>query len=316
MLTELNLKLFTLNRLKGVGPATLDKLAALPTFASASISDLAKSNSKLGKALDRPNAWDAAVASAEAEIDACSRLGARIVCSLDEEYPQLLRRTPDRPFFLYVLGHWADDPSRSIAVIGTRQPTEHGKLVAERLTDYLVDDHWSIVSGLAIGCDAVAHQRAVAKNGHTIAVLAHGLHTIAPKQHQDLAHQIVDKGGALVTEYGFGVEPFAPQFVKRDRIQAGLARGVVMIQSDHKGGSLHASRAAVGYQRLLAVPYPTERDIARQEAKIEANLTLTGDNLSEKAALLQCAENDLKRVFIVRGKDDYPRLSTTLLINT
>ena len=96
------------------------------------------------------------------------------------------------------------------------------------------------------------------------------------------------------------MEPFAPQFVKRDRIQAGLARGVVMIQSDHKGGSLHASRAAVGYKRLLAVPYPTERDIANREEKIEANLTLVGENLREKAALLQCAESDLERVLIIR----------------
>lgn len=316
MLNELNRKLFALNRLKGVGPATLDKLVAVPGFASASISDLAKTNSKLSKALDRPGAWDEAIASVEVEMEACTRLGARIVCSLDDEYPQLLRQTPGRPFFLYVLGHWAEEPLRSIAVIGTRQPTEHGRLVAERLTDYFVEDRWSIVSGLALGCDALAHQRALAKNGHTIAVLAHGLHTIAPKQHHDLASQIVDQGGALVTEYGFGVEPFAHQFVKRDRIQAGLARGVVMIQSDHAGGSLHASRAAVEYQRLLAVPFPTERDTASKEKKIEANLTLSGNNLIDKAALLQCAVEDLRQIFIIRGKDDYPRLSIALTSST
>ena len=312
MLNELNRKLFTLNQLKGVGPATLEKLVAMPIFASASVSDLAKSNSKLAKALERPGAWEDAVRSAEAEMETCIRLGVRIVCTLDEEYPQLLRGTPDRPFFLYVLGHWSKMPLRSVAVIGTREPTDHGKVVAERITEYLVDDGWSIVSGLALGCDAVAHQRALDRGGHTIAVLAHGLHTVAPKQNHDLARRIVDNGGALVTEYGFGVEPFGPQFVKRDRIQAGLARGVIMIQSDQQGGSLHASRAAVAYQRLLAVPCPTERDIASREKKIEANLILSGESIEAKSKLLNCLDSDLKYLFIIRGRDDYQRLSIAL----
>jgi DNA protecting protein DprA len=302
--------------LKGIGPAALKELASLPSFEVASINDLAKLNTKIGKklnkALDLPNAWEKAEASVEAEIESCVRLGARVVCVLDDDYPQLLRETPDSPFFLYILGRLAEQSSKSVAVIGTRQPTEHGKLMTERITDYLIDDGWSIVSGLALGCDIFAHQRALAKNGHTIAVLAHGLHTIAPKQHQEQAKKIVDQGGALVTEYGFGVEPFAPQYVKRDRIQAGLVRGVLMIQSDVHGGSLHASRAAVEYKRLLAVPYPTERDIANGEPKIEANLILVGGSQMEKKKLLSCSEDELKKLFIFRGKDDYSKLSNAL----
>jgi DNA processing protein len=91
-------------------------------------------------------------------------------------------------------------------------------------------------------------------------VLAHGLQTVAPRQHQSLADDILAGGGALLSEFPFGRPPLPPQFVKRDRTQAGLAQGVVMIQSDVRGGSLHAARAALVYQRWLAVPYPTGKD--------------------------------------------------------
>lgn len=312
MLTNITRKLFTLNKLKGVGSATLEKLVSLPGFADASITDLAKYNKTLAKSISSVNAWENAVRASDADIESTEKLNARIICSLDKEYPDLLKMAPDRPFFLYVRGELAKQQSRSVAVIGTRHPTEHGKVIAERITGFLVDDGWSIVSGLALGCDAIAHQTALAHKGHTVAVLAHGLHTIAPKQNERLAHQILEQGGALVTEYGFGLEPFPHQFVKRDRIQAGLAQGVVMIQSDREGGSLHASRAAIEYKRILAVPSPTERDISNHEKKIEANQLLCADNSEEKAQFLKCGESDLMRVFIIRNKDEYSSLSKVL----
>ena len=312
MLTDLTRKLFALQKLKGVGPSTLEKLVALPGFAVDPVRDLARYNSKLARALESGNAWEIAVRAAETDIEAAAKLNVRIVCALDADYPDLLRKTPDRPFFLYIRGDWSPQPSRSVAVIGTRHPTAHGRMIAERVTEFLVEDRWSIVSGLAMGCDAIAHQAALAREGHTVAVLAHGLHTVAPTQHERLANQILEQGGALVTEYGFGVEPFPHQFVKRDRIQAGLAQGVVMIQSDREGGSLHASRAAIEYKRLLAVPCPTERDISHLEKKIEANRVLCGDDLREKALLLKCTESDLGRLFVVRSKDDYVILAGAL----
>lgn len=312
MLTETAQKLFTLNKLKGVGPSTLAHLATLPDFASATVDELAGLNRKLKKALEVPNAWQEAAAAAAADVAATQQRGARIISVLDADYPALLRVTPDRPFFLYIRGQWADQPQRSVAVIGTRHPTEHGEQVAERITAFLVEDGWSIVSGLALGCDARAHQTAMRQGGHTVAVLAHGLQTIAPKQHVALAEKILEHGGALVTEYGFDVEPQAHQYVKRDRIQAGLSRGVILIQSDREGGSLHASRAAIEYQRFLVVPVPTERDLAAREKKIEANELLVGPNEEQRALLLKCDEQDLRQVLVVRGKEDYQTLSHVL----
>ncbi|MCY1306147.1 DNA protecting protein DprA [compost metagenome] len=112
----------------------------------------------------------------------------------------------------------------------------------------------------------------------------------------------------MVSEYPFGTKPQPQFFVKRDRTQAGLAQGVVMVQSDIKGGSLHASRAALDYGRWLAVPYPTEEDIENKEPKIQANLTMANGGSAEKLGLLRCSNFDLERLNIIRGKDDYDKL--------
>lgn len=311
MLSDRNYKLLVLSKLRGIGPATLTKLSAIPNFSTLPILDLANSSGALGKALAAVEAEGDAERAATADEAAAKKVGARIICALDEDYPNLLKNTADRPFFLYVRGELTRLPDRSVAVIGTRHPTDHGKLITQRITEFLVSDGWSIVSGLAPGCDGIAHQAALGTGGHTVAVLAHGLHMIAPSQHEALAGKILANGGALVSEYGFGVPPSAYQFVKRDRTQAGLARGVIMMQSDLDGGSLHASRAAVGYGRLLAVPKPTNRDVASRHTRINANLLLCSNDETGKAKLLK--HNLHKPVFIIRGRDDYAALSRDLI---
>jgi DNA processing protein len=316
MKTDINKKLFALHKLKGVGPATLRKLMSIPGFDSASVADLADQNTKLKKSFEAPGAWEHAMQQAELDAEAARAVGARIISVLDADYPRLLLGTSDCPFFLYVQGSWAVDTAKTVAVIGTRQPTAHGAAIAGRIAGYLATEGWSIISGLAMGCDALAHHAALEAGGHTVAVLAHGLHTIAPRQNEGLARKILDGGGALVTEYAFGEDPIPPNFVKRDRIQAGLARGVVMVQSDLTGGSLHASRAALEYGRLLAVPVPTERDRSIGDKKIEANLVCAGDCDPDKLRLLHCQVGDLKRLMLLNGRDDYKKLEERLLCNS
>lgn len=301
-------RLLALSFLKGVGPAALRQVAALASFLDESDEVLARRVSRIGKAMANSEAWLIAQREADRQESDARAIGARIICVLDAEYPALLRTTPDAPVHLFVRGRLGTSPQNSIAVIGTRQPTEHGTTTATRLTQFLSQHRQSIVSGLALGCDALAHRAALASGGHTIAVLAHGLQTVAPASHKRLASEIVESGGALVSQYPFGNEPQPAQFVQRDRTQAGLARGTVMIQSDVAGGSLHASRASLSYGRWLAVPYPTDRDRATNEAKIGANLVLVGDDTEKKMELLKCARRDLDRVKVIRDKTDYPLL--------
>ncbi|WP_188056889.1 DNA-processing protein DprA [Pseudomonas syringae] len=301
-------KILALSMLKGVGPATLRKIASMPDFAKLQAQELAVRIPSVSKALDNIDAWDRAIEDSEAQIEEAKRFNSKIISPLDIDYPLSLAATKDDPFLLYVKGSLSTNSQNSVAIIGTREPTSHGIIIAQRVTHFFAENDWSVVSGLAIGCDAIAHQAALDAQGHTIAVLAHGLHTIAPSRHRKLSEDILDGGGALVSEYRFGQGAQPQQFVKRDRTQAGLAQGVVMIQSDLKGGSLHASRAALNYGRWLAVPYPTVLDLNNREAKTQGNLLLADGSDQQKEELLRCSLTALDRLIILRTKEDYPQL--------
>ncbi|MCV9880024.1 DNA-processing protein DprA [Brenneria izbisi] len=301
--------LLTLSMLKGVGPVLLKKTASYVLSSNVfSINELSKFDVKIASLVNDDDNFLLAQEKAEKQIEYAEQYSFRIISILDNDYPKLLSETKDNPCLLYVKGSLFESPDKSVAIIGTREPTSHGKVITERITKFFVEKNWSIVSGLAIGCDGIAHETALNCHGHTVAVLAHGLQTIAPSRHKNLAQRIIEEGGALITEYPFGQEIQKQQYVKRDRIQAGLARGVVMIQSDVKGGSLHASRASLDYNRWLAVPYPTKDDIARNEPKAQANLLIANGSDSDKAGTLRFDKMKLKNIIILNGKEDYNKL--------
>lgn len=306
--SESTFRLLSCSALRGIGPAALKRISSIPGFATANPLDLAQHVPSLKKALATPGAWDDACEVAHAQVREAEADGSRIISGVDADYPTLLLQTSDDPFLLFVMGKLAPRPDQSVAIIGTREPTAHGVLIAERIAGFFASNEWSIVSGLAIGCDAIAHRMALERGAHTVAVLAHGLQTIAPSRHKDLAKQILDAGGALVTEYRYGQGVQKQQYVKRDRIQAGMAQGVVMIQSDLVGGSLHASRASVEYGRWLAVPVATDRDKEYGEPKVQANVLLADGDDRARAELLRCPPSALGRLFIIRGREDYARL--------
>lgn len=299
-------KLLSLSMLSGIGPATLRKLAAEPDFATASLERLASVASSLERALSRSNAWEVATALAEEQVATADAHGARILSAMDEDYPRLLAATKDDPFIVYLKGQLAPRPEHSVAIIGTREPTPHGEVITARVTQFFVENGWSIVSGLALGCDAIAHQTAVRSGGHTVAVMAHGLQMVAPSKNKGLAEAILDAGGCLISQYPFGRDAIPQQFAQRDKTQAGLAQGVVMIQSDLQGGSLHASRAILDFNRWLAVPYPTDVDRQAKAEKVQANLVLAEGSTEQKAELLRRKQpTDLAGLIILRSRDDY-----------
>lgn len=300
-------KLLAMSMLTGVGPATLRKAAQAFGFVSKSVEQLAVEIPQLKSAL-AGGGWTEALVKAEEQLDLAERSGCRVLSPLDDDYPKLLAATKDDPFLLWVRGTLASSAEKSVAIIGTREPTEHGKLITQRITCFFVEQGWSVVSGLALGCDGIAHQEAVDRRGHTVAVMAHGLQTVAPAKHRKLAEDILNAGGALVSQYPMGREVIPQQFVQRDKTQAGMAQGVVMVQSDLQGGSLHASRASIDYGRWLAVPYPTDQDRSRNESKIQANLLLAEGSDMQRLELLRRKGNEgLDRLIILRSKEDYAR---------
>jgi DNA processing protein len=310
MVNELLFKILALSKLKGIGTKTLGALTGHPEFVRMDMADLAHANTALKKALQNPKEWDVAQRAAEGDIHNAVLTGSRIISIHDAAYPELLKCVPDHPFILYIKGEWPKDPNKTVAVIGSRRISQSGKIHAKNITRHLVENDFSIVSGLAFGCDAIAHKTALDCKGHTIAVLAHGLQTMSPKAHFRLAGSIVDNGGLLVSEYTYGIEPASFRFVKRDRIQAGLSRGVVMIQSALDGGSMNATRASLDYGRPLILPHIST--FSKGSLNTDTNSVLSGPSIPDKKALLKCAEKDLDRVFTVKSEKDYPAISKLL----
>lgn len=143
----------------------------------------------------------------------------------------------------------------AVAIVGSRKVTPYGRQVTLQLARELAEQGVVIVSGLALGVDALAHQAALEAGGLTIAVLPSPLEQIAPRSHQQLAEAIVAKGGALVSEYPSGAETFRTNFVARNRLVAGLSHAVLITEAALKSGSLHTARFALEQGKdVLAVP--------------------------------------------------------------
>ena len=196
------------------------------------------------------------------ELEWLSDKGCRFVSLADEDYPDLLRECPDRPLGIYFRS--ASSPTEvfglrpSIAIVGTRNLTPCGKLWCERIVRSLSESESSpvIVSGLAFGADSVAHRTALECGLPTVGVMATGIDDVYPWQHRELAERMVETPGcALVTDYPPKTSPVALNFVRRNRIIAGLSSSTIVIESAEKGGSLITARYANDYSRdVYALP--------------------------------------------------------------
>lgn len=173
----------------------------------------------------------------------------------DERYPTDLLHTEDPPLLLFGLGHaeLLDHPLR-VAVVGSRNPTAQGELNARQFSQALAEAGVCVVSGLALGVDAAAHEGALAAQGKTIAVVGTGLDRVYPSRHRDLAHRIAQEG-LLLSEYPLGTPPLAPHFPQRNRILCGLCQGTLVVEATLKSGSLITARLAAEQGReVFAIP--------------------------------------------------------------
>lgn len=196
-------------------------------------------------------------AAAEQEIRYCLRHDIKMVASTDPEYPQIMRETSDYPHVLYVRGSVGALSMRTITFVGTRNMTPYGERacntligkLAERLPDLCV------VSGLALGVDAAAHRAALASGVPTVAVVANALPDVTPVQHTALARDIIDHGGAVISELHSQTKQNGSYFISRNRIMATLGYGTVVVESAASGGSMATVEFADGYNRpVMAVP--------------------------------------------------------------
>jgi DNA processing protein len=202
----------------------------------------------------------------------------RLVNWTDPEYPRMLREIYDPPTLLYVRGNVDVLCQTSIGVVGTRKPTLYGTQMAERLGRELAARGVVVVSGMARGIDAIAHQGAMAVNGRAIGVLGTGVNVCYPKENKKLYEKVLERG-AIISEFPLGTHPAPENFPIRNRIVAGMPVGVVVVEGAQYSGSLITARLALEFGReVFGVPGNVTQPVSfapnlliRQGAKLVTN---------------------------------------------
>lgn len=180
--------------------------------------------------------------------------GIKILTWEDSAYPQRLKEIEQPPPVLYVRGEYLPDDLFAVAIVGTRRVTPYGRQITEELASYLASNGITIVSGLARGVDAIAHQTALKAGGRTIGVLGSGVDKIYPPEHRQLAEKMMENG-AIISDYAPGTPPDASNFPPRNRIISGLSLAIVVVEAGETSGALiTAEFAAEQGREIFAVP--------------------------------------------------------------
>ena len=199
-----------------------------------------------------------AVARAERIIEECAKKDILIISIADEEFPERLREIKDAPPVLYVRGALSSLRMRGCAVVGTRQSSDTGECIAQRIAALLTKLNVVTVSGLALGIDAAAHKGALA-----VAILAHGLHMISPTTNRKIAEDLVASGGALLAEHEPGVPPRPAEFVRRNRIQSGMSFCSIIVESGAVGEGSRVGRDARTGMNSSSTSHPRSNNLSR-----------------------------------------------------
>jgi len=207
-----------------------------------------------GKIIEELNKGRAKI-NPDKELEKLEKYGIKILTTVNKKYPSLLKEIYDFPQILYYLGDINTFSKFSLAIVGSRRYTSYGKEITEYFSRELAEMQLTIVSGLALGIDALAHKAAVDAGGKTIAVLGCGLNYIYPPTNRKLAKEILKSGGLILSEYPLGSDPLRHHFPCRNRIISGLSLGVLVIEAAQKSGSLLTANYALEQNReVFAIP--------------------------------------------------------------
>jgi DNA processing protein len=246
-----------LNMIDEVGPvrvrALLDRFQSPETVLAAGPSDL-KQVEGIGPEVARNiSRWREKI-DLDGELARIEKAGVRVVTRDDADYPKNLRQIYDPPLVLYVRGTMAEDPL-SIAIVGSRRTTLYGQETARKLSYQLARVGVAVVSGGARGVDTCAHTGALQAKGRTVCVIGCGIDVVYPAENKKLFDDIAEKGGAVVSEFPFGVQPDRQHFPMRNRIVSGWSVGLVVVEAALNSGALiTANFAAEQGRHVFAVP--------------------------------------------------------------
>ena len=249
-------KILTLQSIKGVGAKAIASLPAKELVEAADVKafyTLLKSKFEKNKRIMLPD-----MAKLEQLVENNRQLlmksmeqGIQAYTFLDPDFPVFLNKLAQPCQLLFVKGNAALLQEKAIAIIGTREISPLGEKVGRHFAKYVVDKGWVVVSGLALGCDTSGHRGCLEAGGKTIAVLAGGLDSIYPKQNTPLAEEIIKTDGCLISEYPIGVSSNPYRLIARDRLQSGLASGVMVVETGEKSGTMHAVNHALAAKKPI-----------------------------------------------------------------
>jgi DNA processing protein len=235
----------------------------------------------------------------EEELEILEKNKIRIMSLHDSNYPIFLKNIASPPVFLYIKGK-GEFSDKSIGVVGTRKMTAYGQTACERITMDLVDAGVTTVSGLALGIDGVCHRKTMEKNGNSIAVVGNGLDIVYPQENRKIWERM-EREGTIISEFPLGTRPIHYNFPLRNRIIAGLSKGVVIVESMSKGGSLITAGLALEEGRdVFAVPgdvfSPSSEGCNDLIKKSEAKLIVSGEDILKEYEWDRENENISKKI--------------------
>lgn len=246
-----------LTLIPGIGPVTAKKLISYCGSVEAVFHEKKERLTKIphiGPVLAKEISQQSVLSRAEKEIDFIFKNNIKATSYLDDNYPYRLKNCIDSPIVLFSKGSFDWNQSKVVSVVGTRNATSYGKKICESFIRQLADFPVLVVSGLAYGIDVLAHKYSIANQLETTAVLAHGLDKIYPSSHKRIAAEMLANGG-LITEFISGTNLGRENFVRRNRIVAGISDATIVIESKIKGGAMITARLANDYNRdVFAVP--------------------------------------------------------------
>ena len=221
----------------------------------------------------------------------------------DDNYPEQLKQLNKSPLILFVKGNTECLNGETVAIVGTRKPSEWSKKIEVNLVNKILEtSNVVIVSGLALGCDCIAHKTTVDAKRKTIAVLPSGLNQITPKSNKDLAQEIIETGGCLITEYfpDEKIDLYNNNYVERDGVIAGLSYKTIVIEASEKSGTMHTVDSAIKIGRPVACYYTNDLS----KGKYDGNLLIANEKNGFKLSNLDDLKSFLNIKTNTSGKKD------------
>lgn len=201
------------------------------------------------------NKVDEVLLKVDTILEKNKELNIKVTFYTDKNYPKELTRMDNPPAIIYYKGaEFSEISEHAIACVGTRKPTKLSYNAVNYLVPQWVNNNCSIISGLACGVDKLSHQSCISSGGKTVAVLAHGLDMVYPKENKTLADRILSSGGILMSEYPVGTKADRFRFVNRNRLIVGMSKAVVIYECDAKGGTMHNYEYAVQQKKPIFCP--------------------------------------------------------------